>query len=155
MPRARLVRERQENPPAPMDSRKPRPADPSALAEGQAAENSASPAPSMRPRRLGRPREVPSLALIKESTKAKYYETYKDIFEPGALDRKTKELIAIAAAAVSGCQGCLVGHIRKAKALGATMDEIKESVGVAFSVGAASVVDNSDVAAALLNLPEE
>ncbi len=105
--------------------------------------------------RLGRPQDVPSLALIKESTRRSYHGTYKEIFDPGALDRKTKELIAIAASAITGCQGCLMGHIRKARALGATMDEIKESVGVAFAVNAATVVDNTDVAAAMLNLAEE
>lgn len=103
-----------------------------------------------RAKRLGRPHEVRSLALINEGTKRVYQECYKEIYRNGTLDRKTKELIAIAAAAITGCQGCLMGHIRKARALGATMEQIKEAVGVAFSVNAASVVDQTDVAAAML-----
>lgn len=105
-----------------------------------------------RAKRLGRPQEVRSLALITQGTKETYQVCYKEIYKSGALDRKTKELIAIAAAAITGCQGCLMGHIRKARALGATMEQIKEAVGVAFSVNAASVVDQTDVAAAMLGL---
>ena len=95
------------------------------------------------------------MALIKDATRKNYHSTYKEIFESHALDRKTKELIAIAASAITGCEGCLMGHIRRAKALGSTMDEIKEAVGVAFAVSAAAVVDHTDVVSALMNLQEE
>lgn len=105
-----------------------------------------------RAKRLGRPQEVRSLALITQGTKDTYQVCYKEIYKAGTLDRKTKELIAIAAAAITGCQGCLMGHIRKARALGATMEQIKEAVGVAFSVNAATVVDHTDVVAAMLGL---
>ena len=111
--------------------------------------------PGAQHRRLRRPNEVPSLALIKESTRRAYQAVYKDVYESGVIDRRTKELIAIAAASVTGCEGCLMGHIRKARALGVTMEEIKEAVAVAFTVNAATVVDHTDVVAALLNLNEE
>lgn len=121
---------------------------------GRAAEG---PGPKSNGRRmqLGKRDGIQSLVLLKDSTIKIYQDMYKDIFKKGALDRKTKELIAIAAAAVSGCEGCLNGHIRKARALGANMDEIKETVAVAFAVNAATVVDRSDVAAAVLNLNDE
>ncbi len=106
-------------------------------------------------RRLRRPNDIASLALIKESTRRAYHVVYKDIFDSGVVDRRTKELIAIGAAAISGCEGCLIGHIRKAKALGLSMDEVKEAVAVAFSVNAATVVDHSDVVAAILGLDEK
>lgn len=106
-------------------------------------------------RRLNRPQEVPSMALIKESTREKYHVVYRDIFQDGALDRRTKELIAIGVAASSGCQGCLIGHIRKARAMGVTMEEVKEIIGVAFAVNAATVVDHTDVVAAIMGLPRE
>jgi len=120
------------------------------------SESNNSSGSAAKPRRsLGRPKDVPSLALIKDQTRKNYHATYKEIFQDGALDRKTKELIAIAASAITGCEGCLIGHIRRAKALGASMDEIKEAIGVAFSVNAASVVDHTDVVAALMNLQGE
>ena len=105
-----------------------------------------------RGRRLGNNSDIRSLALVKDATVDRYHVMYREIFEPGALDRKTKELIAIAAAAIAGCDGCLIGHIRKAKALGSTMDEMREAVGVAFAVNAATVVDRTDVVAAMLKI---
>lgn len=104
---------------------------------------------------LGKRRDIPSLALVNEATTQAYHEVYKVVFGKGALDRKTKELIAIGAAAVTGCQGCLTGHLRKAKALGVTRQEIEEAIGVAFSVNAATVVDRADIAAATLALDDE
>lgn len=106
-------------------------------------------------RTLGKRRDIPSLALVNEATTQAYHEVYKVVFGRGTLDRKTKELIAIGAAAVTGCQGCLTGHLRKARALGVTREEIEEAIGVAFSVNAATVVDRADIAAATLELDEE
>lgn len=108
-----------------------------------------------RRRRLGklaRPSGVPSLALVTDGARERYYATYREVFADGTVDRKTKELIAIGVAAVTGCQGCLIGHVRKARAMGFSMEQIKEAVGVAFAVNAATVVDHTDVAAALLGL---
>lgn len=106
-------------------------------------------------RTLGKRKDIPSLALVNEATTLAYHEVYKVVFGRGTLDRKTKELIAIGAAAVTGCQGCLTGHLRKARALGVTREEIEEAIGVAFSVNAATVVDRADIAAATLDLDEE
>jgi AhpD family alkylhydroperoxidase len=102
-----------------------------------------------RNRQLGKRKDIQSLALLSKKTTEIYQEFYKEIFKAGAIDRRTKELIAIAAASISGCEGCLVGHLRKARALGASEEEIKEAVAVAFAVNAATVVDRTDVAQAL------
>lgn len=106
-------------------------------------------------RTLGKRKDIPSLALVNEATTQAYHEVYKVVFGRGALDRKTKELIAIGAAAVTGCQGCLTGHLRKARALGVSREEIEEAIGVAFSVNAATVVDRADIAAAALDSDEQ
>lgn len=134
-----------------MTERKPAPA------VGNDAESPQHSAPSSSKKRktLGKRRDVPSLALVNEATTQAYHEVYKVVFGNGALDRRTKELIAIGAAAVTGCQGCLTGHLRKAKALGVTREQIEEAIGVAFSVNAATVVDRADIAAATLALDEE
>ena len=78
-----------------------------------------------------------------------YKETY---FSQTALDLKTKELIAIGVSAVVKCEGCLVGHIKKALELGLTKHEISDALVVAIGIAAASVVDMSDKAAAKLDL---
>jgi len=46
------------------------------------------------------------------------------------LDRKTKELIAIAASLATHCKGCLEGHIKKALKAGATKEELSETIAI-------------------------
>jgi len=53
----------------------------------------------------------------------------------GALDPKTKELIALAIGIAARCDGCLAYHARAAARLGATREEIVETVGVAVYMG--------------------
>ncbi len=81
--------------------------------------------------------------------KAFYKETY---YTTTTLDSKTKELIAIGCSLVAKCEGCARGHIKKALELGATKEEISDAIVVAVGIGAASVVDMSDKAAAHLGL---
>src|SRR5271169_4065051 len=49
----------------------------------------------------------------------------------GALDGKTKQLIALGMAAQIPCQYCVYGHTAMAKAAGATDAEIKEAIAAA------------------------
>jgi AhpD family alkylhydroperoxidase len=51
--------------------------------------------------------------------------------KPGALDTKTKELIALAIAVVEKCDGCIASHARGAAKQGATEAEVAETIGVA------------------------
>src|ERR1044072_8137478 len=52
--------------------------------------------------------------------------------EPGALDAKTKELIALAIAVCDECDGCIAAHARGAAHRNATEDEAAEAIGVAI-----------------------
>ena len=81
-----------------------------------------------------------------------YFQFYKETYKPSALDRKTKELIAIAASLAAKCQGCLEGHIKKALQAGASEQEISEALCIAAAVNAAAVIDLSDIAARNLNV---
>ncbi len=51
---------------------------------------------------------------------------------PGALDTRTKELIALAIGIVDGCDGCIASHARGAANAGATPQEAAEAIGVTF-----------------------
>ncbi len=51
---------------------------------------------------------------------------------PGALDAKTKELIALAIGVVAGCDGCIASHAQGAVRAGATRAEAAEAIGVTF-----------------------
>jgi AhpD family alkylhydroperoxidase len=50
----------------------------------------------------------------------------------GALDRKTKELMALAISIVQHCDGCIAAHASGAASAGATEAEVAESIGVAI-----------------------
>lgn len=54
----------------------------------------------------------------------------------GALDRKTKELIALAIGVATRCQPCIAYHAQGAASAGATRAEIAETLGMAVYMGA-------------------
>ena len=62
------------------------------------------------------------------------YEAYgamsKATMADGALDAKTKELIALAVAVSKQCDGCIASHARGAALRGATAEEVAEMLGV-------------------------
>jgi AhpD family alkylhydroperoxidase len=93
-----------------------------------------------------------SYTMVEPRFREIYFQFYKETYKPSALDRKTKELVAIAASLAAKCQGCLEGHIKKALKFGATREEISESIAIAIGVNAAAIVDLTDIAADNLDL---
>lgn len=53
-----------------------------------------------------------------------------------ALDTKTKELIALAIGVATRCDGCVAFHAEAAVKLGATREEVLETMGMAIYMGA-------------------
>ena len=53
----------------------------------------------------------------------------------GALDTKTKELIALGIGITVRCDGCIAYHVHDALHAGASRDEIVETIGVAVMMG--------------------
>jgi AhpD family alkylhydroperoxidase len=98
------------------------------------------------------PEETGSYSMIDPRFGEIYFRFYKETYKPSSIDRKTKELIAIAASLAAKCQGCLDGHIQKALKFGATREEIGEAIAIAIGVNAAAIVDLSDIAARNLKL---
>ena len=68
--------------------------------------------------------------------------------KPGALDTKTKELIAVALSVVAHCKWCIALHVKSALEAGATPEEIMEASWVA-------VVMNGGPALAYVQLVEK
>jgi AhpD family alkylhydroperoxidase len=56
-------------------------------------------------------------------------------FAPGALDSKMKELIALAIAVSTQCDGCIASHARAAVKQGATLEEAADAIGVTILMG--------------------
>lgn len=91
-----------------------------------------------------------SYALLAPDVKRHYLGYFKMVFNDGALDLKTKELIAFGAALMTGAPNVLAGHLKKLRRLGVTEAQIAEATAVALGVAGASVVDRGDVAEAML-----
>jgi len=53
----------------------------------------------------------------------------------GALDKKTKELIALALGVAAHCDGCIGFHTEALVKLGATRQEVEEALGMAVYMG--------------------
>ncbi|WP_298428107.1 carboxymuconolactone decarboxylase family protein [Rhodoblastus sp.] len=56
--------------------------------------------------------------------------------KPGVLDPKTKELMAVAIGVATRCDDCIAFHAKAAVNLGATHDELMETLGLAIYMGA-------------------
>lgn len=61
-------------------------------------------------------------------------ELHKAAFADGAIDKKTKELIALAISIAVRCDGCIASHARGAAMNDATEQEVAETIGVAISM---------------------
>ncbi len=75
-----------------------------------------------------------------------FEEFSRAVFAEGALDRKTKQLIAVAVAHVTQCPYCIDGHTRLARRQGATPQEIMESIWVAAEMRAGGAYAHSTLA---------
>ncbi|MDR2891823.1 MAG: carboxymuconolactone decarboxylase family protein [Deltaproteobacteria bacterium] len=70
-----------------------------------------------------------------------YGELTKAAASKGALCDKTRELIALAVAATTRCDGCIAVHAAEAVKAGATRDELLETLAmaIALNTGAATI----------------
>lgn len=85
--------------------------------------------PHLRELRVGAPDVMKSFSAMARSA-----------LKPGALDSKTKELIALAIAVATRCDDCIGFHARAAAEQGASRAEIMETLGTAIYLGAGPAV---------------
>lgn len=64
-----------------------------------------------------------------------FYALAKGASADGALDRKTKELIALAIGVTQRCDGCIGFHAKALKGLGATREEVAEVMAMSVYMG--------------------
>ena len=74
------------------------------------------------------------LQLVPDAVKA-YGGLSKAAQVNGALDHKTKELIALAISVATRCEGCIAYHARNSVRAGATRQEIAEMLAVTLQMG--------------------
>jgi AhpD family alkylhydroperoxidase len=71
----------------------------------------------------------------------KGYQTLSGAGEKtGHLDAKTRELISLAVAVTTRCDGCITVHVAEALKHGATREEIAEALGVAIAMNAGAAL---------------
>ncbi len=80
------------------------------------------------------------------------FQTFQGkVFADGALDRKTKQVIAVAVAHVTQCHQCIRAHTQAALRAGATPQELMEAAWVAAEMRAGGAYAHSNVMLAAIN----
>jgi AhpD family alkylhydroperoxidase len=69
-----------------------------------------------------------------------FLEVEKRAFQDGALDKKTKELMALSISIVTKCEPCMEWHLDQAMKTGASDEEVYESIDVAIEMGGGQAV---------------
>jgi AhpD family alkylhydroperoxidase len=75
-----------------------------------------------------------------------FQEFSRQVFAAGALDEKTKQLIAVAVAHVTQCPYCIRGHTKAALRKGADEQELMEAIWVAAEIRAGGAYAHSSLA---------
>ena len=79
-------------------------------------------------------------------TAAAFRDFSRQVFEAGALDAKTKQLIAVAVAHVTQCPYCIRSHTTGALKAGATEPQVMEAIWVAAEMRAGGAIAHSAIA---------
>lgn len=74
----------------------------------------------------------------------------KAVFAEGALDERTKQLIAVAVAHTTQCPYCIDGHTKLATRKGATPEQVMEAIWVAAEMRAGGAYAHATLAMAAL-----
>lgn len=75
-----------------------------------------------------------------------FNEFSRQVFTAGALDAKTKQLLAVAVAHTTQCPYCIRSHTKGALRAGATQQEIVEAMWVAAEMRAGAAVSHAVIA---------
>lgn len=68
------------------------------------------------------------------------------VFSPGRLDKKTKELVAVACTYITRCPYCIAGHTKAALEAGATKEEVAEVIQIAAALNAGAAMAHRNIA---------
>ena len=105
------------------------------------------------------PEHTPEVDRWRKSLAPKQHEAFRNFskaaFADGALDEKTKQLIAVAVAHVTQCPYCITGHTKGAANKGATPEEIMEAIWVASEMRAGGAYAHSTLALDVLREMED
>lgn len=101
------------------------------------------------------PNATPKMAQQKAALAPDQVEAWrnfsKTVFQEGALDEKTKQLIAVAVAHVTQCPYCIKAHTPQAMKKGASKEEIMEAIWVAAEMRAGAAYAHANIAMEEMN----
>lgn len=80
----------------------------------------------------------------------RFFRLDGQVYENGALDTRTKELMGLAASMVLRCDDCVTYHVVRCKEEGVTDEELFEAFSVGLVVGGSIVIPHLRRAVALL-----
>jgi AhpD family alkylhydroperoxidase len=93
--------------------------------------------------------DMKNLAALKTMDKAAeagmkaFWAFDKEAFTPGAIDAKTKQLMALAVALTTQCPYCIEIHVGEARKAGATDAELAETAVVAAAMRAGAAITHA------------
>jgi AhpD family alkylhydroperoxidase len=91
-------------------------------------------------------KQLRKLRQLKPDLFNSFIDFDKKVFAEGALDLKTKEIIAVATAHITQCPFCIDAHTKRAKCAGASDAEIAEAIFVAMAMRAGGAFSHSAIA---------
>jgi AhpD family alkylhydroperoxidase len=80
------------------------------------------------------------LAKLSPGTMKGYRALHDAGSETNRLDPATRELIALAVAVTTRCDGCIADHTKNAIAMGLSKEQIAEAIGVAVAMNAGAAL---------------
>ena len=83
---------------------------------------------------------IGEIGKLSPDTLAGYQTLSKAGQKTGHLEAKTRELIALAVAVTTRCDGCITVHVGEALKHGASREEIAEALGVAVALNAGAAL---------------
>lgn len=87
---------------------------------------------------------------VKEELTPEHLDAWRNfsrsVYHKGELDKKTKQLIAVAVAHVTQCPYCIRAHVPQAIKAGATKQEVMEAIWVASEMRAGAASAHSVIA---------
>lgn len=96
------------------------------------------------------PKATPEISAWRQELAPEIHDAFtafsREVFRDGALDEKTKQLIAVAVAHVTQCPYCIDGHTKLAARKGATEKEVMEAIWVAAEMRAGGAYAHSVLA---------
>lgn len=89
-----------------------------------------------------REREALNEIVLKRGGKniKRFFAIDTQTYEAGALDRKTKEMLGLAASLVLRCDDCILYHLLRCREEGVTAAEVEEVMNVGLVVGGSIVI---------------